>query len=42
MLFSEVKPMDSYDNDGILMMLDDDLFWVEDNVSVLSTESDTE
>ena len=42
MLSVEVKPMDSYDNDGILIMLDVDLFWVEDNVSILSTESDTE
>jgi hypothetical protein len=42
MLFSEVRHMDSYDNDGILMMLDDDLFWVDENVPVLSTESDKE
>jgi len=32
--------MESYDNDGILMMLDDDLFWVDENVQTLQPESD--
>lgn len=32
--------MESYDNDGILMMLDDDLFWADENVQTLQPESD--
>ena len=31
--------MDSYDNDILLLLLDDDLFWVEEDVGILSTES---
>ena len=34
--------MDSYDNDIILMLLDDDLFPVEDDVPVLQSKSDSQ
>ena len=38
----KVRKMNSYDNDLLLLMLDDDLFWYEsedDDVSALQPES---
>lgn len=31
--------MDSYDNDSLLLMLDDDLFPVDENVETIQSES---
>lgn len=32
--------MDGYDNDGILLLLDDDLFWREEDVERVQPEPD--
>lgn len=36
---NEVIPLDSFDNDELLLMLDDDLFWRDDDVSRVQSES---
>lgn len=30
--------MDGYDNDGLLLLLDDDLFWSDDDVDRIQSE----
>lgn len=32
--------MDSYDNDGLLLLLDDDLFWEDEDVQGIQPEPD--